>query len=536
MVYAVLRRCLAAVLVFLAISIPVVTPSGDAGAQQRGGILRITHRDSPASMSIHEEGTISVVLPMMGVFNNLVVFDPHVRQNSLDDIIPDLATAWRWSEDGKTLTFTLRNGVTWHDGKPFSAADVKCTWDLLAGKAKENFKLNFRKGWYANVESVSVEAEDQASFHLKAPQPALLALLASGFTPVYPCHVSPRDMRQAPIGTGPFKFVEYQGNQGIKLTRNPNYWKPGLPYLDGIEYTIIPNRSTAILAFVAGRFDMIFPYELTVPLVEDVKKQMPDAICDISPMNVAANVLMNPVPPFDDLEVRRAVAMTIDRGAFIDILTQGKGDVGTAMQPLPEGRWGMPVEMQQALPGYDPDIAKSREKARAIMAAHGYGPDRRLSLKLSSRNLPTYRDAAVILIGQLKEIYIDADLETVETALWVPKLIRRDYQFALSQVGNGVDDPDQTYPENYACGSRTYMNYCNKEVDALIALQSAEQDQEKRKQIAWEIDRKLTGDAVRPILYYMRGGTCWRPGVENITVMVNSIYNGWRMEDVWLSR
>jgi peptide/nickel transport system substrate-binding protein len=341
-VYAVLRRCLAAVLVFLAISIPVVTPSGDAGAQQRGGILRITHRDSPASMSIHEEGTISVVLPMMGVFNNLVVFDPHVRQNSLDDIIPDLATAWRWSEDGKTLTFTLRNGVTWHDGKPFSAADVKCTWDLLAGKAKENFKLNFRKGWYANVESVSVEAEDQASFHLKAPQPALLALLASGFTPVYPCHVSPRDMRQAPIGTGPFKFVEYQGNQGIKLTRNPNYWKPGLPYLDGIEYTIIPNRSTAILAFVAGRFDMIFPYELTVPLVEDVKKQMPDAICDISPMNVAANVLMNPVPPFDDLEVRRAVAMTIDRGAFIDILTQGKGDVGTAMQPLPEGRWGRP--------------------------------------------------------------------------------------------------------------------------------------------------------------------------------------------------
>lgn len=523
---------LAAVLILLAAAVAW----RPAWAQQRGGVLRITHRDSPSSMSIHEEGTISVVLPMMGVFNNLVLFDQHARQNSLDGIVPDLATGWTWSEDGRKLTFALQKGVTWHDGKPFTAADVKCTWDLLAGKAKENFKVNFRKGWYANVEGVTVNGDHEAVFNLKAPQPALLALLASGFTPVYPCHVSPREMRQTPIGTGPFKFVEYKSNQGIKVVRNPNYWKPGLPYLDGIEYTIIPNRSTAILAFVAGKFDMIFPYELTVPLVADVKSQMPDAICDISPMNVAANVLMNPIPPFDDLDVRRAVAMTIDRRSFIDILTQGKGDIGTAMQPVPEGRWGMPAAAQQALPGYDPDVAKNREKARAIMASHGYGPDKRLKLKLSTRNLPTYRDASVILIGQLKEIFIDADLDTVETALWVPKLIRREYQIALSQVGNGVDDPDQNYPENYACGSRTYMDYCNKEIDALIATQSAERDQEKRKQIAWEIDRKLTEDAVRPMIYYLRGGTCWRPGVNNMTVMVNSIFNGWRMEDVWLSK
>src|ERR1700748_3712543 len=164
---------------FVVLAFLLIAPLGSAFAQKQGGILRITHRDSPASMSIHEEGTISVVLPMMGGFNNLVVFDQHKRQNSLDDVVADLATSWRWSEDGKTLTVALRKGVTWHDGKPFTAADVKCTWDLLAGKAKENFKLNFRKGWYANVEGVSVEGDDQAIFHLKEPQPALLALLAS---------------------------------------------------------------------------------------------------------------------------------------------------------------------------------------------------------------------------------------------------------------------------------------------------------------------------------------------------------------------
>ena len=324
----------------LAVLLMAALPPVSAWAQKQGGILRITHRDSPASMSIHEEGTISVVLPMMGVFNNLVLFDQHARQNSLDGIVPDLAERWTWSEDGKRLTFALRQGVTWHDGKPFTAADVKCTWDLLAGTAKETLKVNFRKGWYANVESVEVNGDHEATFNLKTPQPALLALLASGFTPIYPCHVSPDRMRRAPIGTGPFKFVEYKSNQGIKVARNPSYWKPGRPYLDGIEYTIIPNRSTALLAFVSGKFDMTFPYEITVPLVGDVKTQMPEAICDISPMNVAANVLMNPVPPFDDLQVRRAVAMTLDRKSFIDILTQGQGDIGTAMQPLPEGRWG----------------------------------------------------------------------------------------------------------------------------------------------------------------------------------------------------
>src|SRR5436190_8893065 len=190
-------RCVVFVASLSALAVPL-----SALAQKQGGILRVAHRDSPGTMSIHEEGTISVVMPMMGVFNNLVVFDPKQRQNSLDGITPDLATKWSWSEDGKTLTFALREGVKWHDGKPFTAADVKCTFELLAGTAKDNFKVNFRKGWYANVESVSINGDFEAVFHLKAPQPALLGLLASGFTPVYPCHVPPAEMRRAPVGTG----------------------------------------------------------------------------------------------------------------------------------------------------------------------------------------------------------------------------------------------------------------------------------------------------------------------------------------------
>src|SRR6516162_9782002 len=153
-------------------------------AQKQGGVLRVQHRDRPASMSILEEGTISAIMPMMGVFNNLVLFDQHVPQNRAESIVPDLATSWWWSEDGTELTFMLRDGVKWHDGEPFTAADIKCTYDLLMGKT-------------------------EVTFHLKRPQPAFLSLLASGYSPIYPCHVSPRDKRTYPLGTGPFKFVEY---------------------------------------------------------------------------------------------------------------------------------------------------------------------------------------------------------------------------------------------------------------------------------------------------------------------------------------
>src|SRR5215210_6429108 len=132
-------------------------------AQKAGGVLKATHRDSPASMSIHEEGTYSVIAPMMGVFNNLILYDQHVPQNSLATIRPELATEWVWDEDGTSLTFKLRQGVKWHDGKPFTAADVKCTWDMLAGRGKDRLRTNFRAAWYDNLADVTTNGDHEAT-------------------------------------------------------------------------------------------------------------------------------------------------------------------------------------------------------------------------------------------------------------------------------------------------------------------------------------------------------------------------------------
>src|SRR6266496_3578464 len=271
-----------------------------AAAQKSGGTLKFFHRDSPASMSIHEEATISTVGPTMAVFNNLVLFNQHEKQNRPEFIEPELAESWIWSEDGKALTFKLRHGVKWHDGKPFTAADVKCTWDMLIGKAAEKLRLNPRKAWYRNLDEVLTEGDYAVTFVLKRPQPAFLFLLAGGMSPVYPCHMPAAEMRKHPIGTGPFKFVEYKPNEYIKLAKNPDYWKPGRPYLDAIEWTIIPNRSTALLAFIAGTVDMTFPYEITVPLFRDVTAQASQAICEVRSRNVASAVIVNrDAPPFD---------------------------------------------------------------------------------------------------------------------------------------------------------------------------------------------------------------------------------------------
>jgi peptide/nickel transport system substrate-binding protein len=513
---------------------------GAAAAQEpkRGGVLKMYHRDSPASASIHEEATYSTNVPFMPVFNNLVLYKQSVAQNSLDALEPELATSWAWSADNKTLTFALRDGVKWHDGKPFTAADVKCTWDMLMGKAQQKFRKNPRQSWYENVAEITTKGDLEASFVLKRPQPALVALLASGYSPVYPCHVNPAQMRTAPVGTGPFKFVEFKQNESIKLVRNPDYWRKDRPYLDGLEYTIITNRSTAILAFVAGKFDMTFPSEVTIPLLKDIASQAPQAVCKLGPINVNTNLIVNrDSPPFDNADVRRAMALALDRKAFVDILSEGKNDVGGTLLPPPEGAWGMPPEMLKTIPGYSGDVAASRAEARKLMEKAGYGPSKRVAVKISTRNISVYRDPAVILIDQLKEIYIDGELEVVETGNWFSKVARKDYTVGLNLTGNSVDDPDQAFYENYACGSeRNYTNYCNKDLQVLFDQQSAETDREKRRKLVWEIDKKLQEDVARPIVFHQRQATCWQPQVKGVTLMVNSYYNGWRSEDWWLDK
>jgi peptide/nickel transport system substrate-binding protein len=191
---------------------PLFAGSG-AFAQKSGGVLKVYFFDSPASMSIHEEATIAAQGPMMGVFNNLVMYRQDVSQSGLQSIVPDLATDWSWDEDKTQLTFRLRPGVKWHDGKPFTAKDVQCTWDLLTGKSAEKLRINPRKVWYKNLEKVGTNGDYEATFQLKAPATGLYcAARFRVFTRLpLPC-VAARDAH-APDRHWPIQIRRIQGER-----------------------------------------------------------------------------------------------------------------------------------------------------------------------------------------------------------------------------------------------------------------------------------------------------------------------------------
>ena len=507
-------------------------------AQKSGGTLRMYLWDSPPSASIHEEATVSTVMPFMALFNNLVLYDQHQRLNSPETIQPELATSWAWDTSKTQLTFKLREGVTWHDGKPFTASDVICTFDKLQDKSADSFRKNPRKIWWHNLKQVTANGEHEVTFHLKRPQPSFVSFFATGYDPIYPCHVSSADMRTKPVGTGPFKFLEFKSNESVKLVRNANYWRKGRPFIDAIDWRVVSNRSTRVLGFIAGEFDMTFSLDLSAALVKDIKAQAPQASCELQPNNGTANLIVNrEVVPFNNARMRRALALALDRKAFIDILSDGQAKIGTVMLPAPEGSWGMPPEEVEALPGYGSDVEKNRAEGRALMEGLGYSASNPLKIKVATRNIPFYRDPAVILIDQLKRIYVDGELDVIDTSVWFPKIARGEYSIGLNLTAAGLDDPDVNFYENYACGSeRNYTKYCNPEVDKLIDEQSQETEVAKRRKLVWEVERRLAEDVARPIIMQNVTGLCWQPHLRGFVLHHNGVYNNWRFEDIWLDR
>ena len=260
----------------------VLSANVPAMAQKQGGTLRIYHRDNPPSASIHEEATISTVMPFMGLFNNLVLFDQHKKSNSMDTIVPDLAESWAWDESKTKLTFKLRQGVKWHDGKPFTAKDVKCTWDMLQGKDRDTFRKNPRAIWYHNLKEVTVNGDSEATFVLKRPQAAVpdaarLRLFAGLSLP----RLAARHAHQADRHR-PLQVRRVQGQRVDQGRPQSRLLEEGPAVPRRRRVAIIASRSTRILAFVAGEFDMTFNNDVTIPLLKDVKSQAPKAVCEIN--------------------------------------------------------------------------------------------------------------------------------------------------------------------------------------------------------------------------------------------------------------
>ncbi len=503
-----------------------------------GGILTLMQGEPPPSLSIHEEATIATVWSMMPCYNNLVLFDPLKARESVETIIGELAERWEWQEGGKALVFHLRKGVKWHDGQPFTAKDVKHTFDTVreAPEITAKFRVNPRKLWYVNLAAIETPNPDTVSFRLKRPQPSLLLMLASGYSPVYPAHVPVAQLRSKCVGTGPFHVKEHKLGEVLEYERNPDYFVKGRPYLDGLRYLMIKDRATKMAALQAGRLDVSYSLDINKTIADQVKQAVPQMVLQVNSQNTNGNLLINHKrPPFNDPRVRRAISLAIDRKAFIKAVHQGGAVLGGAMAPRPYGVWGLSEKDLASLPGYG-DPAKEKAEAKKLLDEAGFGPGRPLKVTMITRAIAMYVDFASFVVDQLKQVGINATLEQVESGVWFPKLTRREFELAANQTGIGPDDPDADFYENFKCGSpRNYSDYCNPEVDRLIEEQSATLDPARRLKLVHDLDMRLLLEGARAItgwhLFYFLH---W-PHVKNL-IAHQSIYNMGRMQEVWLDR
>ncbi|MBI4083925.1 MAG: ABC transporter substrate-binding protein [Candidatus Lambdaproteobacteria bacterium] len=508
-----------------------------AEAQKYGGVARMILATDPGGLSIHEEATTRTLWPMVPVYNNLVQFDVFSPQESLQSVVADLAESWSWSADQRSLTFRLRQGVHWHDGKPLTSGDVKHTFDVVRGLAKERLRLNPRKLWYGNVTDVTTEGDQAVTFRLRRPQPSLLAMLSSGFSPVIPAHVSLRDLRTRAVGTGPFTFTQYVSNKSVNLAKNPDYFVKGRPYLDGLVFPIIPSGPSRTAAMIANQADVNMLMATPKPVYEALKAANVAIEFHEQVAQATYNVIINTrKPPFSNAALRRAVVLAIDRASLIRSVFDGAGVPGGVMMPRPYGVWGLTEEQLRGLPGYG-NAEANRDEARRLLAEQGHGPKNPLKVKVSARSGTLYSAPAQWLIGQLNAVGVQGELESIENAVWYGRLARRDYQLGLNATAVGIDDPDANLFENYSCGSyRNYSDYCDPKLDKLFDQQSIEPDLQQRQRIVNEIDIGLSSAGFRPMLMYrVDYYPHWR-FVKNFIPHTSSIYNAYRFQELWLDK
>ena len=504
-----------------------------------GGVLKLIHReDLPQGFHIHEAATNSVTWPAMPCYSNLVVFDQGKKVERADTIVPELAERWSWQDGGRTLVFFLRKDVRWHDGKPFSSRDVKFTFDVVreAPDAPAKLRINPRKEWYANVEGIETPDASTVAFRLKHPQPSLLTMLASGYSPVFPAHVPLAEHRIKCVGTGPFKFKEWKRGESVELVKNADYFVKGRPYLDGVRYPIVVERGTRVAALQSATVDAAFPGDTTPAIADQLKKAVPGMVFVETTTNVSENLLINTKKsPFDTVKVRRALSLAVDRRAYVAAVHRGTALIGAAMLPPPFGAWGLPEKEVSQLPGYG-KAAADKERAKKLLAEAGFGPGRPLKVEMVTRSIAIYLDFASFVINELRAVGIDVTLKQIDTAQWHPMVTRREFQLGANLTGLGVDDPDANFYENYACGSpRNYGDYCDEGAMKLIDQQSRELDARKRLALVAQIQRRLEEDAARPVMGWRTDRFAMQPYVKNL-VPHPVVYNCCRLQEVWLDR
>ena len=492
-----------------AIAAASITLGGVAAqAQQAGGTLVMLVQPEPPSLAsyVSTSGPIGLMAPK--VYDGLLDYDKDLKG------VPSLAESWTVSDDGLTVTFNLRKGVKWHDGESFTSADVQFSVMEVLKKVHPRGPNSFKE-----VTEVQTPDDYTAIFKLANPAPYMMRSLGAYESPMVPKHllegqdVKSASIANSPVGTGPFKFVEWKKGQYIRLDKNENYWKEGLPYLDRIVGRFIPDASTRTAAMENG--EVHYGAYGAIPNVDVVRLR------DLPSIGVTTDgyAMINPMaliefdttrPPFDKPAIRQAISTAIDRQFLIDNIWFGYGKPATSALSSSYAATGL---YAPGMPNYpaNGDV----EAAKKILDDAGIMPDANGVRATAILDLIPYgedwRRAGEYMKQALGDIGIQLELRYEDVPTWL-KRIYADYDFRMNinyfyQLPDPVLGVHRHYGTDQIRQGTHFVNssrYSNPVLDKLLADGAREADAGKRSAMYEEIQGILANDMPVVNLFEMK--------------------------------
>jgi peptide/nickel transport system substrate-binding protein len=472
--------------------VPIAIAASSAETPKHGGFLNFAVVAEPANYDCHASQTFALLHPVGPLYSYLVKYD----SSRGGEIVGDLAKSWTVSPDGLVYTFTLHEGVTFHDGSPLTSADVKATFERIADPPPGIVSL--RKSSMQDLQRMDTPDAATVSFTLKAVNAAMLDSLASPFNCIYSAAKLKEDQRFPEnniLGSGAFQLVEYVRGSYLAARRYDGYFRKGLPYLDGYKAFFVKSNGV-VPGMLGGQFDVEFrgrtPSERNRLLAVPDKEKW---VVQEGPWATVDTVIFNTThKPFDDPRVRRALSLAIDRWGGNEALSKITFVKATGGFLRPGYAYALPDAELLKTPGYGKDIEQARAEARALLKEAGA---EHLAFKLHNRTVgEPYTPVGIFLIDQWKRIGVSVEHSQVETRPYFASLVDGTFDVALYPVTAPADEASvqhQSYLTN-ALSPISYSRHSDTTLDALWQRQSRTLDPEKRKAIVHEFERHLLAE------------------------------------------
>jgi peptide/nickel transport system substrate-binding protein len=511
------------------------TPARDPGAK-RGGTLRYGVLSAPAHFDLHQSGTVSNIGAQAPMYDCLIRRDPHNGQS----IIPDLAQKWEISPDGKKYTFQIRKGVKFHDGAELTANDVKATYERIVRPPKS--VVIPRSSLFTAVGEIVVPDPYRIEFRLTEPRPQafMLGAFASGWNVIVRKKTlddNQGNLRQVMNypGTGPFRHVSRQDKEVWIQERNPNYWNKGLPYVDRLEVYHLPPFSPELgSAFLSGKIDYA---RLLDPISWRKAKEMPGVTAAAFNQSVIQAFWMNQKKkPFQDVRVRRAIHLAMDRHVLVDVVKDtAPMQIGGFVYPFHEASTPK-AELEKRL-GYQKDPKAAVQEAQKLMKEAGYGQGLK-GLDFVVREANTFKLWAVAIQAMLKEhLNIECNLRVVQISQWFEEAAAGSFDLAISAIVSSVMDPSDYFEAWYGKnGPQNYAGWTNEQFHSLARQIEREVDDSKRKTMIRQAEDILEKDPPLIPVAYEQIYDAWYNRVhgQNPSTFFG-IYDVVRWDTVWMA-